>query len=104
MEAPQRAEAPDRGVDEPDADLGEGPQVEAAVHEVVAGDNLWKIAEQVLTATWGRAPTATEISVYWWELIDRNLPGLRSGDPDLIYPGERFALPATPADARGGQP
>jgi nucleoid-associated protein YgaU len=36
---------------------------------------------------------ADEISPYWRVVIETNREGLRSGDPDLIYPGETVVLP-----------
>ncbi len=42
-----------------------------------------------------RLPANSEISPYWRLVIDENLDNLRSGDPDLIYPGEVIELPAT---------
>lgn len=62
---------------------------------VVAGDHLWKISADRLAEDLGRAATDVEIWPYWWEVIASNLPALRSGDPDLIYPGELIQLPAT---------
>lgn len=61
--------------------------------EVVKGDHLWKISGQRLENELGRAPSNGEISPYWREVIKVNLPRLRSGDPDLIYPGEVVTLP-----------
>jgi nucleoid-associated protein YgaU len=57
---------------------------------VERGDHLWKISESHL----GPEATAAEVVPYWLEVIDVNTPGLRSGDPDLIYPGEVIELPA----------
>lgn len=62
---------------------------------VVAGDHLWKISANRLANDLGRAATDVEIWPYWREVIASNLPALRSGDPDLIYPGEMIQLPAT---------
>jgi nucleoid-associated protein YgaU len=58
---------------------------------VVPGDHLWKISERRL----GPA-SPDEIAPYWREVIQVNTPRLRSGDPDLIYPGEVVELPAIP--------
>lgn len=56
---------------------------------VVPGDHLWKISERHVEATMpGR-----RIAPYWLEVIETNRPRLRSGDPDLIYPGEVILLP-----------
>lgn len=65
-----------------------------STHEVRPGDHLWSIAEQILRERSGRAIVADhEIAPFWRQLIDANLPQLRSGDPDLIYPGEVLTIP-----------
>ncbi|MEZ5230240.1 MAG: LysM peptidoglycan-binding domain-containing protein [Acidimicrobiales bacterium] len=64
----------------------------ATQHEVVAGDHLWAIAAQRLTSS-DQSPTNTEISGYWRRLIAANASTIRSGDPNLIYPGEVLTLP-----------
>ena len=56
---------------------------------VVKGDHLWKISSRYLAT---RSP-ATEVAPYWLRVIETNRPTLRSGDPDLIYPGEVVRLP-----------
>lgn len=61
---------------------------------VASGDHLWKISDRHLHATFGHNPTNREILPYWLEVIDVNRPTLRSGNPDLIYPGEVVRLPA----------
>lgn len=98
------AEVDDRALEERAADhvdqrRGDTSSAQPNRYEVVAGDNLWRIAEDTLATAWGRKPSAAEISLYWWELIDENLDRLRSGDPDLIYPGEMLHLPARPKEA-----
>ena len=40
-----------------------------------------------------REPRNEEVHPYWVETIEINLDSLRSGDPDLIYPGEELMLP-----------
>lgn len=64
---------------------------------VEKGDHFWAIADEALTEAWGRPPTDVELTPYWLELIaanqDRLLP---PGDPNLIYPDQRFVLPALP--------
>ena len=62
------------------------------VHE---GDHLWKIARRRLEEVIGAAVTSRQIAAYWRSLIDHNIDRLRSGDPDLIYPGEVIVLPAS---------
>ena len=70
---------------------------------VAPGDCFWTVAEEVLTTAWGRAPTDAEIVPYWRELIDANLSVLVERDnPDLIHPGQVFALPPpTATDVTG---
>lgn len=54
------------------------------------GDHLWKISARHL----GDGAADSDIAPYWLRVIDVNTPHLRSGDPDLIYPGEVVQLPA----------
>lgn len=79
--------------DEPAADTG--PETGADSVVVVKGDHLWKISAQHVGAEAGNS----EVAPYWREVVDVNTPQLRSGDPDLIYPGEVVELPAV-----NGQP
>lgn len=58
---------------------------------VEKGDHLWKISADHL----GPEASDGQIAPYWLEVVEVNTPTLRSGDPDLIYPGEVVALPAT---------
>jgi nucleoid-associated protein YgaU len=63
---------------------------------VVDGDNLWKIAREHLSrkrSGGSGAPTNREVAAYWLKVVEANRDGLRSGDPDLIYPGEHITLP-----------
>ncbi len=71
------------------------PYVAPTVTEVVVepGDHLWKISAGRLQVVLGREASNSEISPYWRTVIEENRAGLRSGDPDLIYPGEVIALP-----------
>lgn len=57
------------------------------------GDHLWKISERQLDEALSRNPTDAEVSPYWREVIEANQSRLRSGDPDLIYPGEEVEMP-----------
>lgn len=59
------------------------------------GDHLWKIAGEHLSIVLDRPPNRDEHARYWLEVIDSARPVIRSGDPDLIYPGEEIPLPAT---------
>lgn len=69
------------------------PAAQVTTVTVAFGDNLWKLAERQLTDMHGRPPTEGETVAYWRELIATNRHLLPTGDPDLIYPGEQFALP-----------
>jgi hypothetical protein len=68
----------------------EAPRAPAArEHVVVAGDNLWTVAAAQLAGD----ARPREVDAYWRRLIAANLDTLRSGDPNLIYQGERLTLP-----------
>ncbi len=77
-------------------DIGIADQPER-IHTVMRGDNLWTIAEGELERRLGRRPTEPEISAYWRNILAVNRDELRSGDPDLIYPGESIRLPSPAA-------
>jgi nucleoid-associated protein YgaU len=69
---------------------------EQASHVVVQGDNLWTIAgDHLAEARSGGASelTTREVAAYWLRVIEANASKVRSGDPDLIYPGETIVLP-----------
>lgn len=58
------------------------------------GDHLWKLSAQHLARQFDRAVANSEIAPYWRLTIETNKDRLRSGDPDLIFPGEEVVLPA----------
>lgn len=60
---------------------------------VEPGDHLWKISASHLRGQLGREAKDGEIWPYWRLVIETNQEALRSGDPDLIYPGEVIELP-----------
>jgi hypothetical protein len=64
-------------------------------HTVRWGDNLWTIAAGHLADT-GVTRSNGQIAPYWRELVQENRASLRSGNPDLIFPGETVALPPAP--------
>jgi nucleoid-associated protein YgaU len=68
-----------------------GPQDRYSVQR---GDNLWTIAANRLADS-GITRSNSRIAPYWRELIQENRSGLRSGNPDLIFPGETVTLPPT---------
>jgi nucleoid-associated protein YgaU len=45
----------------------------------------------------GREPSDSEVAPYWVSVVEANRNSIRSGNPDLIYPGEVVLLP----DLRG---
>ena len=60
------------------------------------GDNLWAIAAARLAEVRGRSAAELsdrEVAAYWMRVVEANKGHLRSGDPDLIYPGEDIILP-----------
>ena len=64
---------------------------------VRAGDNLWTIARAALQRD-GRSAGTDAIVPFWQKVIAANAASLRSRDPNLIFPGERIALPPLPHD------
>jgi hypothetical protein len=68
-------------------------------HVVVAGDNLWDLAAARLTRLAqvdGRGPDRLgerDVARYWQLVCDANRARLRSGDVDLVFPGEVVVLP-----------
>ncbi|HLT97227.1 MAG TPA: hypothetical protein VK070_10615 [Acidimicrobiia bacterium] len=70
------------------------PHAPAVIDRVVApGEHLWGLAEETLEAHLGRPPTEAEIVPYWRKVVASNRDRIRSGDPDLIFPGEVIVLP-----------
>lgn len=60
------------------------------------GDNLWSVAASKVAENTGKRATdltAREIGRYWVRLLNINEPHLRSGDPNVVYPGETVLLP-----------
>lgn len=76
---------------------GDEGGVSPQVHVVEPGDHLWGVAAADVAAASGRDPSgieAEEVTPRWRAVVDANRGRLRSGDPDLIYPGERIELPS----------
>jgi hypothetical protein len=61
---------------------------------VMPGDNMWLLAERRLGDLLGRPAADHEVAPYWLAVIGANKDRIRSGDPDLIFPGEVLVLPA----------
>ncbi len=57
------------------------------------GDHLWGLSESRLLQAIGRMPLDHEVAPYWREVVETNRDRIRSGNPDLIQPGEVVILP-----------
>jgi hypothetical protein len=73
-----------------------------ATRHVERGDNFWRMAEETLTATYGRPVSDGEIRPYWQALIEANRDRLVTGDANLIFPGQEFELPSVPGVTGAG--
>jgi nucleoid-associated protein YgaU len=60
---------------------------------VEKGDHLWGISASHLGEQLTRVPNPAEVTAYWREVVEVNRDRLRSGHPDLIFPGETVVLP-----------
>lgn len=75
---------------------------QATTWTVRPGEHFWAIAERVLTRAWGRSPSDAEVVPYWRQVIELNRVRLADpGNPDLVYPGQQFALPPPPPPPGG---
>ena len=77
----------------PAAPAAAAAQAGAVGYTVVKGDNFWTIAENRLRAVRGGSVTERQVATYWIEVVKANKGSIRSGDPDLIFPGEQVTLP-----------
>jgi hypothetical protein len=77
----------------PEADADAEVAAVAEEWVVGAGDSFWSIAEATLGEVLGRAPGDAEVDPYWRRLVEANGDRIVSGDPDVIFPGQRLALP-----------
>jgi len=72
----------------------EDPGPRPAIHTVLPGESLWRIASDRLAQQQGRSPSDAEVVPYWRELIEHNRDRLPDrDDPDLILPGQELLLP-----------
>lgn len=60
---------------------------------VKPGDHMWKLAEAHLEKLTGGPVADHVIGPYWIKVIEANRGRIRSGNPDLIFPGEILVLP-----------
>jgi hypothetical protein len=68
----------------------------ASTHVVAPGEHLWSISAEHLAARAGRPVaqlTPADIAPFWWRVVELNRSRLRSGDANLLYPGEAVELP-----------
>jgi hypothetical protein len=66
-----------------------------ATHTVTGGEHLWSIAAGHVATMIGKSPAdlaSADIAPYWLRVVEINLPRLRSGTPNLVYPGEVVEL------------
>lgn len=79
------------------ADRADDPgEASGGAHVVAPGEHLWAIAAADLAEDSPREASrldAEEIAPHWREVVEDNRGQLRSGDPDVIFPGERIELP-----------
>ena len=73
------------------------PEPTAGTTQTVArGEHLWSIAARRVATATGKSPgdlTAAEVAPYWLRVVEVNRPRLRSGNPNLVFPGEVVELP-----------
>lgn len=99
------ADVPDAGAsqgeppghaDVADARAGEPGEASGGAHVVAPGEHLWAIAAADLAEGSSREASQLdpeEIAPHWREVVEGNRGQLRSGDPHVIFPGERIELP-----------
>ena len=83
------------GPKEPNEPGSDEPTPEATKETVAEGDSIWTMAE----ANMPGEPTNQEVAEYVDQVEKTNRDRLRSGDPDLIEPGETIILPPVAAPA-----
>jgi hypothetical protein len=65
-------------------------------HTVTGGEHLWSIAAARVASASRRASAdlaPADIAPYWLRVVELNRHRLRSGNPDLVHPGEVVELP-----------
>jgi hypothetical protein len=73
------------------------PATQQVIHRVARGENLWVIASARLASATGRSVAdlpGAEVHAYWRRVLAANAGLLRSGDPDVVFPGEPVVLPS----------
>ena len=59
------------------------------------GDDMWSVTAGYLIHQENTPPSVARTTEVWREVVALNQNRIRSGDPDLIFPGETLLLPAT---------
>lgn len=77
----------------PAIDLTSDASAELHRHVVSPGDSMWTITVRHLSEQLGVEPSNGQISEVWRVVMDLNRHSIRSGDVDLIFPGEELLLP-----------
>jgi hypothetical protein len=65
-------------------------------HVIAPGEHLWSIAADHVAASTGRPVsevTPADIAPYWLRVVELNRSRLRSGNANLVHPGEIVELP-----------
>ena len=68
----------------------------ATTYVVAPGDNLWTVSAAHLAAMTNQPPGAVPdgaVTAYWQRVCATNQARLRSGDVNVIFPGEQIELP-----------
>lgn len=60
--------------------------MKSSTYTIKKGDNFWKLAEK-------NKPKGMTTAQYWTKVVNANKGKIKSGNPDLIYPGEKIILP-----------
>ena len=94
--APTAAPAPEPSAQPPPGPTqrARGSEDAAEIHLIRSGECLWTIAADRLQRDGAAAPS-DRIARYWRAVVAEARPRLRSGNPDLIFPGESVPLPPT---------
>ena len=71
-------------------------QVGSVTYTVRPGDDLWSITAAHMTRQQGNPPAVSGLTELWQKVVDLNRDRIRSGNPDLIFPGETLVLPQWP--------
>lgn len=77
-----------------DAQSSKAAQATISAHQVIVkdGDNLWALATETLEQHGVHEPSSAAVAGYWRLVVAGNQ--VRSGDVDLIVPGETIEMPA----------